>query len=85
MKEVTPIQEWIYSFEEMRNVSPNSKLDLESAISLTKSMLDKEKEVIIETSKNSYIAGYLDNQAKIDESMNFPNEYYNTTFNTKDK
>ena len=48
MKEVTPIQELIYSFEEMRNVSPNSKLDLESAISLTKSMLDKEKEVMCE-------------------------------------
>ena len=33
---------------------------------------EKEKEVIIETSKNSYIAGYLDNQAKVDDSMNFP-------------
>ena len=30
------------------------------------------KEVIIETSKNSYIAGYLDNQAKVDDSMSFP-------------
>jgi len=35
------------------------------------SMLEKEKEVIIETSKNSYIAGYLDNQAKVDDSMNY--------------
>jgi hypothetical protein len=35
------------------------------------------KEVIIETSKNSYIAGYLDNQAKVNDSMNFPEEYYN--------
>ena len=49
------------------------------------SMLEKEKEVIIETSKNSYIAGYLDNQAKVDDSMNFPEEYYNETFNTKEK
>ena len=48
------------------------------------SMLEKEKEVIIETSKNSYIAGYLDNQAKVDDSMNFPEEYYNETFNTKE-
>ena len=43
------------------------------------------KEVIIETSKNSYIAGYLDNQAKVDDSMNFPEEYYNETFKTKEK
>ena len=49
------------------------------------SMLEKEKEVIVETSKNSYIAGYLDNQAKVDDSMNFPEEYYNETFNTKEK
>ena len=49
------------------------------------SLIQKEKEVIIETSKNSYIAGYLDNQAKVDDSMNFPEEYYNETFNTKEK
>ena len=46
---------------------------------------EKEKEQIIETSKNSYIAGYLDNQTKIDDSMNFPQEYYNETFNTKER
>ena len=50
-----------------------------------KDMLEKEKEVIIETSKNSYIAGYLDNQYKVDDSMNFPEEYYNETFKTKEK
>lgn len=48
-------------------------------------MLEKEKEMIIETSKNSYIAGYLDNQAKVDDSMNFPEEYYNQTFNSKER
>mgnify|MGYP001480313056 CR=1 FL=1 len=47
--------------------------------------LNKEKEQIMETSKNSYIAGYLDNQAKVDDSMNFPEEYYNETFNTNEK
>lgn len=31
----------------------------------------------IEISKNSYIAGYLDNQSKIDDSMNFPDDYIN--------
>jgi hypothetical protein len=34
----------------------------------------------IEISKNSYIAGYLDNQSKIDDSMNFPNDYINETY-----
>jgi uncharacterized protein YggL (DUF469 family) len=43
--------------------------------------LEKEKEQIIEASRNSYIAGYLDNQCKVDESMNFPEEYYNQTYN----
>jgi hypothetical protein len=45
--------------------------------------IEMEKEMIIETSKNSYIAGYLDNQAKVDDSSNFPEDYYNETFNTK--
>jgi len=58
---------------------------IDKSIRLAEKMLDKEKEVIIETSKNSYIAGYLDNQAKVDDSMNFPEEYYNETFNTKEK
>jgi len=46
-----------------------------------KELQEKEKEQIIEISKNSYIAGYLDNQCKVDESMNFPEEYYNQTYN----
>ena len=48
-------------------------------------MLEKEKEVLIETSVNSYTAGYLDNQAKVDDSMNFPEQYYNETFNNEEK
>jgi hypothetical protein len=47
--------------------------------------LEMEKEMIIETSKNSYIAGYLDNQAKVDDSSNFPEDYYNENFNTNEK
>jgi hypothetical protein len=39
-----------------------------------------EKEQILKTSKDSYIAGYLDNQCKVDDSMNFPEEYYNETY-----
>ena len=49
------------------------------------SLIEKEKEVIMEISKNSYIAGYLDNQSKVDDSMNFPQDYYNETFNTKQR
>ena len=51
---------------------------------LNTDLLEKEKEVIIQTSVNSYTAGYLDNQVKVDDSMNFPKEYYNETFNTKE-
>jgi hypothetical protein len=47
--------------------------------------IEMEKEMIIETSKNSYIAGYLDNQAKVDDSSNFPEDYYNETFKTNEK
>ena len=43
----TPIQELIETFEEMR--SPiDSKVDVDFAISLMKSMLEKEKEVIMD-------------------------------------
>ena len=43
----TPIQELIETFEEMR--SPiDSKVDVDFAISLIKSMLEKEKEVMCE-------------------------------------
>ena len=46
---------------------------------------EMEKKQIIDMSKNSYITGYLDNQAKVNDSMNFPEDYYNETFNTKKK
>ena len=43
----TPIQELIETFEEMR--SPiDSKVDVDFAISLMKSMLEKEKEVLMD-------------------------------------
>ena len=48
-----------------------------------KELLEKEKEQIIDASKNSYIAGYLDNQCKVDESMNFPEQYYNEKYQNK--
>jgi hypothetical protein len=83
----TPMQEML---EWVRETLP---MDLETPRLITprlieykiESMLEKEKEILIETSINSYTAGYLDNQAKVDDSMNFPEEYYNETFNTKEK
>ena len=54
-------------------------------VKLLEQAKEMEKEQIIETSKNSYIAGYLDNQAKVDDSSNFPEDYYNETFNTNEK
>ena len=48
----TPMQELIDTFEEMR--SPiDSKVDVDFAISLVKSMLEKEKEVLIYTTNKS--------------------------------
>jgi hypothetical protein len=78
----TPMQEML---EWVRVTLP---MDLDTARLIEEkviSMLEKEKEILIETSINSYTAGYLDNQAKVDDSMNFPEEYYNETFNTKEQ
>ena len=59
---------------------PISEQDFEHNINSWKQAKAMEKEQIIETSKNSYIAGYLDNQAKVNDSMNFPKDYYNETY-----
>ena len=85
----TPLQELLQYESDLTNMF-DSDVRVAGAIleyirTNKKDMLEKEKEVIIETSKNSYIAGYLDNQSKVDDSMNFPEEYYNETFNTKEK
>jgi len=82
MTQKTPMQELL---EWVRATLP---MDLDTPRMIEEkieSMLEKEKEVIIQTSVNAYTAGYLDNQAKVDDSMNFPEEYYNETFKTKEK
>ena len=56
--------------------------DLLKEIEQAKEMDIQQK---IEISKNSYIAGYLDNQSKIDDSMNFPNDYINEIYGGKDE
>ena len=82
----TPMQELIEQLKEERDLHGYERgLHYETAIELAEALLEKEKEVIIEASKNSYICGYLDNQAKVDDSMNFPQDYYNKTFKTKER
>lgn len=75
MKQVTPIQELIYTFEEMRNVSPDSTIDLDFAISLTKSMLEREKEAMCE-----FADDYQQNCFQ-----KSPIKHFNETFNTENE
>ena len=72
----TPIQELIETFEEMRSPIDN-KVDVGFAISLMKSMLEKEKEVLMD----AYMEG------GDWESLPQPrfDNYYNATFNTKER
>ena len=72
----TPMQELIDTFEEMR--SPiDSKVDVDFAISLVKSMLEKEKEVIESVYEEGYGCGSLNGI--------YNESYYEETFNTKEK
>ena len=73
----TPMQELIETFEEMR--SPiDSKVDVDFAISLMKSMLEKEKEVMCEFAE-SFEYFFLCSEVKDLE------EHFDETFNTKEK
>jgi len=72
----TPMQELIETFEEMR--SPiDSKVDVDFAISLVKSMLEKEKEVMCEFAEE-YVGSCLIDYPKIEV-------IFNQTFKTKEK
>lgn len=84
---ITPMQElfdWI-SDNSHKSMYDGKELSITDILRKAESLLEKEEEMIIKTSKNSYICGYLDNQAKVDDSMNFPQQYYNETFNTKER
>ena len=71
----TPMQELIETFEEMR--SPiDSKVDVDFAISLVKSMLEKEKEVMCEFAEE-YVGSCLIDYPKIEV-------IFNQTFKTKE-
>ena len=73
----TPMQELIETFEQMR--SPiDSKVDVDFAISLMKSMLEKEKEQIMNA--------WMDDRFPLDKEWvkQCAVQYYNETFKTKD-
>jgi hypothetical protein len=53
------------------------KIGLETAIEVTESMIEKEKDMI----ENVYVVGYSDG----DNDFYFNDDYYNKTFNTKNK
>ncbi len=72
----TPMQELIETFEEMR--SPiDSKVDVEFAISLVKSMLEKEKEVLMKSYQDGLDNGFANGNWDL-------NLWYNETFKTKE-
>ena len=73
------MQELIETFEEMR--SPiDSKVDVDFAISLMKSMLEKEKEVIMD----AYVEGSHTIWDEDTWMLVEKQEYYNETFNTNE-
>ncbi len=72
----TPMQELIETFEQMR--SPiDSKVDVEFAISLVKSMLEKEKEVLMKSYQDGLDNGFANGNWDL-------NLWYNETFKTKE-
>jgi hypothetical protein len=72
----TPMQELIETFEEMR--SPiDSKVDVDFAISLVKSMLEKEKEVLMKSYQDGLDNGFANGNWDL-------NLWYNETFKTKE-
>ena len=72
------MQELIDTFEEMR--SPiDSKVDVDFAISLVKSMLEKEKEAIVNA--------WMDDRYPLDKDWvkQCAEQYYEETFKTKER
>ena len=78
----TPLQELIEQLKKMRDdyhtiVGIDAGLPIHTAVMLAKSMLEKEKEVI----NDAYITGFSDR----DIYHQAEDDYYNETFNTKEK
>jgi len=72
---MTPLQEFIKQFEEIKDSNLESSIDVGFAISLTKSLLEEEKEVMCEFAD--------DYQRNCFQKSS--DDYYNETFKTKEK
>ena len=82
MKKQTAIQELVEIFEEMRSPFYNgSTIDVALAISLMKSMLEKEKEMLAGVWLDAQVAYQGDEYIKPSDPTF--DEYYEETFNTK--
>ena len=72
---MTPLQKLIKQFEEIKDSNLESSIDVDFAISLTKSLLEEEKEVMCEFAD--------DYQRNCFQKSS--DDYYNETFKTKEK
>ena len=83
---MTPLQKLIKQFEEMKDPNVESSIDVDFAISLAKSLLEKEKEFALnlwgQYEKECIIYNdYLGDHAYSIDAI----EWYDQTFNTKEK
>ena len=83
---MTPLQKLIKQFEEIKDSNLESSIDVDFAISLAKSLLEKEKEFALnlwgQYEKECIIYNdYLGDHAYSIDAI----EWYDQTFNTKEK
>ena len=78
---MTALQKLIKQFEEIKDSNLESSIDVGFAISLAKSLLEKEKEVMCEFAEYTRKCGYLSDQ----RGLMTTEELYDETFNTKEK
>ena len=72
---MTPLQKLIKQFEEIKDSNLESSIDVGFAISLTKSLLEEEKEVMCEFA-DDYQRNCFQKSA---------DDYFKETFNTKER
>ena len=78
----TPIQELIETFEEM-NTGYKPTIDVSLALSFMRSMLEKEKEMIVRSFMN--VSDDRDRRLEDVHLREFAEDYYNKTFKTKER
>ena len=78
---MTALQKLIKQFEEIKDSNLESSIDVGFAISLAKSLLEKEKEVMCEFAEYTRQCGYLSDQ----RGLMTTEELYDETFNVEEK